>query len=147
MAEDSGFSQHLKDLRKQAGLSQSDLAKLVNVSLLTVFRWENEERQPRLEEIKKLAEVLHVSESELLNGPATRNWELRLVVSKSREGGTVDMTEVKKSSAVLNIGDDAMAITLSAPYELWEDDVKFEELLADLRKKRATGLKTRREDW
>lgn len=57
------------------------------------------------------------------------------------------MTEVKKSSAVLNIGDDAMAITLSAPYELWEDDVKFEELLADLRKKRATGLKTRREDW
>lgn len=146
MAEGTRFAQHLRDLRKQAGFSQSDLAKLVNVSLLTVFRWENEERQPRLEEIKKLAEVLQVSESELLNGPDPKNWELKLVVSKTHEGGIVDMTS-SKSSAVLNVSDDAMAITLSAPYELWEDDTKFEELIADLRRKRATGLKTRREDW
>ena len=146
MSGEIGFAQHLKNLRKRAGLSQSDLAKLVDVSLLTIFRWENEERQPRLEEIKKLAEVLQVSEAELLNGPVTKNWELKLVVSKTNEGGTVDMTS-SKSSAVLNVADDAMAITLSAPYELWEDDEKFEELIADLRRKRATGLKTRREDW
>ena len=67
-------------------------------------------------------------------------------MSKRQEGGTVDMTR-SKNSAVLNVADDAMTITLSAPYELWEDDVKFEELIADLRRKRATGLKMRREDW
>ena len=89
MSGEIGFAQHLKDLRKRAGLSQSDLAKLVDVSLLTIFRWENEERQPRLEEIKKLAEVLQVSESELLNGPVTKNWELNLVVSKTNEGGAI----------------------------------------------------------
>ena len=146
MANDKGFAQRLRDLRKRAGFSQTELAQLVGVSLLTIFRWENAERQPRLEEIKKLAEVLHVSESELLNGSARNEWELRLVVSKTKEGGTIDMTS-SKSSAVLNISDDAMAITLSAPYELWSDDSKFEELIADLRRKRATGLKTRREDW
>ena len=52
-----------------------------------------------------------------------------------------------KSSAVLNVSDDAMAITLSAGYELWEDDAKFEELIEDLRRKRTIGLKTRKEDW
>ena len=143
MAESNEFSQRLRDLRKKAGLSQAKLAEFVGVSLLTIFRWENTERQPRLEEIKKIAEILHVNESELLNGPAVNNWELRLVVSKTNEGGTVDMTS-SKSSAVLNISDQAMAVTLSAPYELWEDDSAFEE---DLRRKRAVGLKTRREDW
>ena len=146
MAESNEFSQRLRDLRKKAGLSQAKLAEFVGVSLLTIFRWENTERQPRLEEIKKIAEILHVNESELLNGPAVNNWELRLVVSKTNEGGTVDMTS-SKSSAVLNISDQAMAVTLSAPYELWEDDSAFEELIADLRRKRAVGLKTRREDW
>ena len=36
---------------------------------MTVRRWEWGERQPRMEEIKKLCEVLHVSEAELLNEP------------------------------------------------------------------------------
>ena len=146
MSGEIGFASHLRDLRKQAGLSQDELAELVEISVMTIRRWEWGQRVPRLEEIKKLAEVLQVSESELLNGPVTKNWELKLVVSKTNEGGTVDMTS-SKSSAVLNVADDAMAITLSAPYELWEDDEKFEELIADLRRKRATGLKTRREDW
>lgn len=113
MADEKGFAQRLRELRKQSGLSQTKLAELVDVSLLTIFRWENNERQPRLEEIKKLSKILHVSESELLNAPATNNWDLRLVISKTNKGGIVDMTS-SKSSAVLNIGDDAMAITLSA---------------------------------
>ena len=93
--------------------------------------------------MKQLAEIFVCTESELLNGPAQDSWELKILMKKE---GVIDMTE-KKSSAVLNIGDDAMAITLSASYELWEDDAKFEELLEQLRKKRAIGLKTRKEDW
>ena len=146
MASNEDFAQRLRGLRKKFGLTQDELADRVEISAMTIRRWEWGQRVPRLEEIKKLAEVLHVSESELLNGSARNEWELRLVVSKTKEGGTIDMTS-SKSSAVLNISDDAMAITLSAPYELWSDDSKFEELIADLRRKRATGLKTRREDW
>ena len=44
------------------------LAELVEVSLKTVQRWENGERQPRIEEVLKLSQALHVSEAELLNG-------------------------------------------------------------------------------
>ena len=89
MSEDIGFAPHLRDLRKQSGLSQDELAELVEISVMTIRRWEWGQRVPRLEEIKKLAEVLQVSESELLNGPVTKNWELNLVVSKTNEGGAI----------------------------------------------------------
>ena len=40
-----------------------------------------------------------------------------------------------------------MGLTLSASYDLWEDDAKFENLLEQIRHKRAVGLKIRREEW
>ena len=148
MAGDNAFAQRLRELRKRAGLTQEELAERVDVHLNTISRWENGIDTPKTFKIKRLAEALHVSELELLNGSNSEQWEIRMLVSKTGKAGEVkvDMTEVK-SSATLNIGDTAMAITLSAGYELWEDDAKFEELLDQLRRKRAIGLKTRREDW
>ena len=136
----------LKYYREHAGLSMQRLSELIGVKLNTIWRWETGKASPSVETAKGLAKIFGITESELLNGPTLKNWEFRLVVSKSNEGGTVDMTG-SGSTATLNIGDNAMGITLSAPYELWEDDAKFEELLEDLRRKRATGLKTRREGW
>ncbi len=101
--------------------------------------------QPRADELKKLCEVLGCTESELLNGQSPEDWELRVLVNK-KGVLTADMT-TGKSSAVLNVSDEAMAITLSAGYELWEDDAKFEKLIEDLRRKRTIGLRTRKEDW
>ena len=122
------------------------LSDMVGVKLNTIWRWENGYASPSVDTAKILSTIFHVSESELLNGPVTDSWELKLMVSKTNQGGEIDMTSTK-SSAVLNISDDAMAITLSAGYELWENDDKFEELISELRHKRAVGLKTRREDW
>ena len=143
MSDTEDFAQRLCFLRKQKGLSQEKLADLLNISVMTVRRWEWGQRVPRMEEIKRLSEVFCITESDLLNGPSSENWELRILMKKE---GVIDMTS-KQNSAVLNIGEDAMAITLSAGYELWEDDVKFEELIEQLRKKRKVGLKTRKEDW
>ncbi|MBQ7733859.1 MAG: helix-turn-helix transcriptional regulator [Synergistaceae bacterium] len=136
----------LKYYREQAGLSMQKLSELIGVKLNTIWRWETGKASPSVEIAKGLAKIFGITESELLHGPTLNNWELRLVVSKTNEGGRVDMTS-SKSSAVLNISDDAMAITLSAGYELWEDDSAFEELISQLRRKRSIGLKTRREEW
>ena len=122
----------IKRLRKAIGLTQEELSERIGVHENTIRLWEQGLREPRLSDMKKLCEALGCSESELLNGPSSENWELRILM---------------KSSAVLNIGEDAMAITLSACYELWEDDAKFEELIEQLRKKRKVGLKTRKEEW
>ena len=148
MSSSSFLAQRLRELRKKAGLTQEELAEYVDVHLNTISRWENGIDTPKTFKIKRLAEALHVSESELLNGPATQEWELRMIVSKTgdKEGGMVDMTGTG-STATLSIGDNAMAITLSADYRLWEDDAKFEALMEDLRRKRHLGLKTRKEGW
>ena len=145
MSDTEGLSQRLKELRKSNRLSQSALAELTGVSFMTIRRWESGEVIPRISEIRQLCVVLGCTESELLNGPSTDNWELKVLVNK-KGVETVDMT-TSKSSAVLNVSDEAMAITLSAGYELWEDDAKFEELIEDLRRKRTIGLRTRKEDW
>ena len=137
------ISNRIRELRKSKGLNQYELAEAVGISVDTVRRWESNKQVPRADELHNLSYVLGVTVEELLNGPAQDSWELKILMRKE---GVIDMTE-KKSSAVLNIGDDAMAITLSAGYELWEDDTKFEELIEQLRRKRAVGLKTRKEDW
>ena len=126
----------------------SKLSEMIGVQLNTIWRWENEKASPSVEIAKTLAKIFGITESELLNGPAEASWELRLVMRKAGapQEGVIDMTSTT-SSATLNIGDTAMAITLSAPYALWEDEEQFEQLLEDLRRKRVAGLKTRREDW
>ena len=139
---------NIKELRKKRGITQEELAARIDVHENTIRLWEKKIREPRLSDIAKLCEVLGCTESELLNGTTTQEWELRMVVSKTGEGkgGTVDMTGAG-STATLSIGDTAMAITLSADYALWEDDAKFEALMEDLKLKRKLGLKTRREGW
>lgn len=136
----------LKEWRTKLGLSQFALSEKVGVHENTVRRWESGQREPRASEIAKLCEVLGVSEAELLRGPAEDVWELRVVFDKEGKG-VMDLTHGATSSATLEIGDNGMGITLSGAFPLWEDDEKFEDLISQLRKKRATGLKARKEGW
>ena len=57
LAEFENFSQMLVSLRKHEGFSQSKLAELIGVSFMTIRRWESGEVIPRLDEIKRLAEI------------------------------------------------------------------------------------------
>jgi len=53
------FAEKIKNLRKQQGLSQKELADALNVSLRTVTGWETENRYPNRRDIySKLSEVL-----------------------------------------------------------------------------------------
>lgn len=142
------ISSRIKDLRKKHGLNQFELAEEIGISVDTVRRWESNKQVPRADELSNLASVLRITVDELLNGSDTQKWELKLVMKKSGQPqeGVIDMTN-PKSNAALFIQDDMMAITLSAGYPLWEDDAEFEELIKDIRRKRAIGLKTRKEDW
>ena len=123
------------------------LSEMIGVQLNTIWRWESERASPSIEMAKTLSKIFGISESELLNGPNSQTWELKLVVNKTgnTEGGTLDMTGL--ATATLEIGDLSMGITLSAPYVLWENNEEFEKLVEQLRRKRKTGLRTRYEDW
>lgn len=58
----------LKEMREKAGLKQSEVAEYVGVTPQTYMKWENGKNEPKASNIKKLAEILKVSETELCRG-------------------------------------------------------------------------------
>lgn len=60
------FSDRLKELRTEKGLSQNTLAGLADVSQAAIYQWEKGTRTPKIEQIKKLAFVLGVSADYLM---------------------------------------------------------------------------------
>lgn len=60
------ISERLKSSRKEAGLTQVELAKILKVSNGTVGMWETGKREPRLEIINQLSKTLNKSADFLL---------------------------------------------------------------------------------
>lgn len=58
----------IKHLRKQKKFTQKHLGKLINVSDVSVLKWENETNTPKLENIHELAVVLDTTVEYLLYG-------------------------------------------------------------------------------
>ena len=56
----------LRDIRQRAGLTQTALAKQLNVSPEAVTMWESGARKPDIITIKKLSVILGVTTDELL---------------------------------------------------------------------------------
>ena len=55
------FNEKLKAARKQKGLSQAALGKLLGVQAQTIGRWETGKSKPNLETVNKLCEILDVT--------------------------------------------------------------------------------------
>ena len=60
------FGEKLKQLRKEAGMTQSDLAKRLNVTKSVVSYYELQERNPSPDVLIHLTEIFHVSADYLL---------------------------------------------------------------------------------
>lgn len=56
----------LKELRKESGLTQMELARKLNVKQNTISNWENEKSKPDIIMTTKLAEVLGVTTDEVI---------------------------------------------------------------------------------
>lgn len=55
------IKERIKQARKSAMLSQSQLAQALGISFMTIRRWESGEISPRLNEIQQLSKVLNIS--------------------------------------------------------------------------------------
>lgn len=62
----SEFAQRLKQLRIEKGITQKELADIVNVSQNAIYNWENGKREPSIDMISKLALALEVYTYDLL---------------------------------------------------------------------------------
>ena len=141
MADNETFGQRLRRLRKKQGLTLADVAELIKVSLKTIQRWEKDMRQPRAEDIKKLAAALHVTEDELLNGVPEQNaWALHVEMGNNKED-FLDMRNlaVKPVSAIITDGESGF-LKIGGAYSLWQDDTAFNKIIRDLKRLRSAVI-------
>lgn len=61
------FGLKLQTLRKQALMSQDNLAELMGVSRQAISKWERSEALPDLYNVKKIAEIFQVTIDELVD--------------------------------------------------------------------------------
>ena len=79
--QDIEFGNRLYQLRKKAGLSQTQLGKKVGLSNKAVSKWENGLAKPGLDIVHKLADVLGVSVDDLLSGVSGEKQISRIVIT------------------------------------------------------------------
>ena len=73
-----GIPENIKRLRTARGLSQMDLAKILNVSDRTVSTWEMGTRIPRMGNIQAMADLFNVQKTDIIEDkklPATEGEE------------------------------------------------------------------------
>ena len=78
------FMKWLKYFREKRGYSQRALVGKVGVQENTLWRWENKKSTPSVGIAERIANILSVETSELLNGPAEESREFTLIYD--REG-------------------------------------------------------------
>lgn len=70
MLNKTEFADRLKELRKKKGISQGELAALIEVHFTQVSRYERGETKPNAEAMTKLAKALDTTVDFLMNGTA-----------------------------------------------------------------------------
>ena len=136
------FGQRLKTVRKSKGISQAELAYLVGVHETTIRRWENDDKQqPRVEEVKRIAEALHISEQELLSdSPQSSGWVLTVKIAHDFSEEVIDMSKSIPRKASITTTPEGGFLCLGGDYSLWTDDNSFKKFIADIKKFRATVI-------
>jgi transcriptional regulator with XRE-family HTH domain len=123
-------------------LTQGELAEALGVHELTIRRWESNKAlpQPRVSDLKKLAEILKVTEAELLNGPAEEEFKVTLKYVKTLEGVDEDMN---MNGITLSIAEDGfVGVSGGKRLESYED---IEKVIENVRKKLTFGFEHRDE--
>lgn len=62
------FNEKLRELRKQKGLTQEELAQALYVSRTAISKWESGRGYPNIDSLKGIAKIFSVSIDELLSG-------------------------------------------------------------------------------
>lgn len=95
------FPERLKALRKEAGLTQKELAKKINTSQPSYQNWEKGTRQPSKETLEKLASFFHVTTDYLLGNSDIKNPEdelsdVEILYRKNSKNMTPEQKEIFK---------------------------------------------------
>ena len=130
------YWQNITAVRKRKGINQEELAHMLDVNPVTLSRWENGHFEPKASVIKKLCEIFHCTESELLNGPSSDKVEIVLSWDwQDMKKGEINM-DVNKFKVIL--GEDGKVGLQGAGLITSHDAI--EEFLGRIRKELEIAL-------
>ena len=107
----------LQKLRKQKGLTQTELANIFEISNKTVSKWECGDTLPEIPLLKALAEFYNVSIDEILKGEVNNNLISKTEIKKELDSYFQEKNE-KKSNLFFAISYSFMAIAYLLIYVL-----------------------------
>lgn len=85
----------IRERRKEEGLTQKGLAEISGVSEMAIRKYESSDRQPRLEQLQKIAKALETTVDSLLYGEITTR-TVNYYDEETGEAGTAAMTVYPK---------------------------------------------------
>ena len=97
------FSERLKDLRKQAGLTQVDVAEKLGISQPAYASWERGVKKPTQENLVKIAQILNVSVDYLVGNSEEKTDELdniELLFRMNSKGLTKEEKEIFRKELI-----------------------------------------------
>lgn len=90
------LNERIKALRLTRGISQVELAKLVNISKQSVSNWENDNIQPSIDMLVKIADVFNVTTDYLLGREAQRRIDVSGLTDKEIDHIQLIINDIKK---------------------------------------------------
>src|SRR5690554_7872763 len=78
------FSERIRSLRKEKGYTQKKIADMLNLTASAIGGYENEERLPRAQKIKEIANIFNVSIDYLL-GRTNKKDEIDNIIKTHKE--------------------------------------------------------------
>jgi len=96
---DYKFGEYILKLRKEANLSQANLAKMLGVTNKAVSKWETGKCKPNIDVLRKMTNIFNVSIDELLLMPITRKEKtiLKIVITGGPcAGKSTAMSHIQK---------------------------------------------------
>lgn len=97
------FAERLKELRKQAHLTQVELAKRLGIGQSSYADWERGKKKPTQENLVKIAQILDVSVDYLVGNSEEKSDELdniELLFRMNSKGLTKEEKEVFKKELI-----------------------------------------------
>ena len=119
--------------RRKLGLTQAALAEQVGVGVNTIARYERGEMEPSLKIAHAIAGVLGCTEAELMNGPASQEFEVKIMMGVKSLAGLAGV-EIADNTFAYGVDDSQPQITFSGKIRI-DTPENGEKALAEIIRK------------
>ena len=120
----------LRELRKERGITQEDLAEKLNVSSRTISRWETGSNMPDISLLIEIADFFDVSIPEIINGERKSekmNEEVKEVAEKLSDYADAEKVNIIKEIRSYK-ADNKLPLTYKAELNIYTSKSNFEKL-------------------